>query len=135
MNGSLADRLHRNLINGILDRAAERIRHQSPLLGYDPNLIMQTVTSWWRDGSDIPPELCPDTYWREFHGHSDELGCVAHVALCFITLGCSEADMERLISLQKGIQGIHGTNYRMETLHARAVLHQNTSIPAWTNHL
>jgi hypothetical protein len=39
-----------------------------------------------------------------------------HVALRFIVLGYSEADMERSLSLQMGIQGIYGTNYQMETI-------------------
>jgi hypothetical protein len=72
----------------------------------------------------MPADMHPDAYWREFHGQSDERGCLAHVALRFITLGCSEADIERLLSRQKQIQQQFGTNYRTDTLHARELLHQ-----------
>jgi hypothetical protein len=53
----------------------------------------------------------PDQYWRESHGHSRDFAPLAHVVLRFIALGCSEADRECLLSLQKGIQVIHGMIY------------------------
>jgi hypothetical protein len=46
----------------------------------------------------------PELSWRRFHGRFDEFDCLAHVALRFLTLRCSEADIERLLSEQKRIQ-------------------------------
>jgi hypothetical protein len=59
----------------------------------------------------------PDQYWCVFHGRSNAFTCLAHVALKFITLGRSEADVERILGIQKYFQAIHSTNYRMETIH------------------
>jgi hypothetical protein len=48
----------------------------------------------------------------------------AHVALHFIILGPSDAETERTLSVQRSLQGLHGTNYRTGTLHARLLLHE-----------
>jgi hypothetical protein len=64
-----------------------------------------------------------DVFWRRSHGLANEYKEISRVALRFITLGASEADGERLLSQQRAIQGIHGTNYQVETIHARIHLH------------
>jgi hypothetical protein len=120
---SLDMRLNRDFIDGILTRIENPIRHQSAALNYQPDDIIAMFRDWWTGDEKIPATSNPDAYWREFHGRAGELKNLAHIALRFITLGCSEADMERTISLQKHIQGVHGTNYRLEIIGARAILH------------
>jgi hypothetical protein len=65
----------------------------------------------------------PDAFWRRSHGLGNEYKEISCVSLGFITLGPSEGTVERLLSQQKTIQGIHGINYQLETIHARLTLH------------
>jgi hypothetical protein len=46
------------------------------------------------------------------------------VAIHCRALGSGEADVERLLSVQQHIQGVHGITCRTDTSHARAVLHE-----------
>jgi hypothetical protein len=122
---SLDERLNRNLADGILVRIREPIIRQALHLRYGPDQVLNLFDIWWTgaDG-EISFDVHADVYWREFHGRSDELARLAHVALRFVTLGCSEADIERLLSRQKQIQRQFGTNYRTDTLQARMILHR-----------
>jgi hypothetical protein len=120
----LVDRLLRNLLDGILDCVQVPVDRLCQALAYPTDEILTSFHERWADGSVEDQGQHPDAYWRQFHGHSDALGRFAHVALRFITLGCSEADIERLLSEQRHLQGVHGTHYRTDTLHAREVLRE-----------
>jgi hypothetical protein len=120
----IEERLNRDLLAGVLQTAQEQIVQLCQPLGYPPDDIVNLFHKWWQEADVGDHDLTPDDYWREYHGQSTALGRLAHIALRFVTLGCSEADIERLLSEQKHLQGIHGTNYRMDTLQAREVLRE-----------
>jgi hypothetical protein len=113
------------LADGILVSIRNAIARQCVHLHYNPQPIVDLFDAWWTDANErISGDVHPDSYWREYHGRSDERASLARVALRFITLGCSEADIERLLSRQKQIQQQFGTNSRTDTLQARHLLHQ-----------
>jgi hypothetical protein len=121
----LDERIGRNLADGILVRVREPIIHQCIRVGYDPEKVLTLFNDWWsQEDEGMRPDVHPDVLWREFHGRSDERAGVAHVALRFVTLGCSKADIERLLSRQKQIQGQFGITYRTDTLQARVLMDQ-----------
>jgi hypothetical protein len=120
----LAHRLLRNLLDGILISVQAPIGEQSQCLGYAPDRILEFFREWWTADDVGNPDSHSDEYWRQYHGRSDAQGQLAHVALRFITLGCSEADIERLLSEQRHVQGVQGTNDRTETLQARELLRE-----------
>jgi hypothetical protein len=121
----LDDRLRRNLADGILVGIRKPIARQCVHLNYNPEQIFHLFDAWWTDADKIiSADVHPDSDWRKFHGRSDERASLADVALRFITLGSSEADIECLLSRQKQIQQQFGTNCRTDTLQARHLLHQ-----------
>jgi hypothetical protein len=119
------NRLRRDLLDGILVHIEGRIRYQSSFIGYSDTEVFELFRHLVMSDEEPPIMSDPDQYWCVFHGHPNALACLAHVALKFITLGCSEADVERILSIQKHFQGICRTNYRMETIHSQAFLHES----------
>jgi hypothetical protein len=122
---SLFDRLGRDLIEGIIPVALREVVRQGTHIGYAADEIRSALIEWWMADRPIPPNTRPDSYWRQIHGEGGTIARLAHVALRFITLVCSEADIERLLCKQKYIQGHSGSNYRLSTIHARLVLHES----------
>jgi hypothetical protein len=98
------------------------IRRQSSFLGYSDTEIFELFRYWVMSNEEPPIMSNPYEYCHLFHGpmHS-HIRCMLHWKL-----GRSKADVERILSIQKHFKGIHGTNYRMETIHARAFLHEST---------
>jgi hypothetical protein len=135
LTNTLEERLGRDLADGILEVIQHPIDYLSECLGYSAVDFQLMLREWWENDDEGADQSChPDQYWRRYHGRSHKLGSLARVALRFITLGCSEADIERLRSEEKHFQGVHGTNYRMDTLQAREILreprHHRRSDPA-----
>ena len=64
----------------------------------------------------------PNAFWREMRKY-DKWEALSALALHFITLPVSEADVERLFSRQKQVMGPYSTNMSTETLEARLRLH------------
>ena len=60
----------------------------------------------------------PDLLWRNAHV-IDRWRKFSELAMHFVTLPCTEADVERLLSAQKDATGIHTTNVTAETVEAR----------------
>ena len=60
----------------------------------------------------------PDTFWREVH-KIDKWTKFSALALHFVTLTTSEADVERLFSKQKQVMGEHSTSMGIGALDAR----------------
>jgi hypothetical protein len=114
----LSELLQRHLIDGILLRVEEPIRHQSMCLGYDSEMISHLFSNWILNDAGSALPLRSDEWWRCFHGRSDELVRLAQVAIRFSTLKCSGANAERLLRLQRTFQGLHGMNYHTGTLPA-----------------
>jgi hypothetical protein len=62
-------------------------------------------------------------YWRTvFRDHGEPWVGFCKVVMHFVTLGTSEAEVERTLRQQKDIQGRYGTNYGTDTLDARITL-------------
>jgi hypothetical protein len=95
------------------------IRRQGSRLAYDGQEVLTQVHHWWFDKDTPPADGSPDTYWRGRHGNPVVWHHLVHVALRFVTLGASEAGVERLISIRRHVQGVTGTNYRPDTMHAQ----------------
>jgi hypothetical protein len=93
-------------------------------LQYDPETVNHLFSNWILDDTGSVLPLTLDQYWRRFHGRSDELARLARVAIRLTILGCSEADAERLVSIQRTIPGLHGMNYRTDMFHARVLRHE-----------
>ena len=70
----------------------------------------------------------PNDFWRDVHSLY-EWKFFSEIALHFITLPCSEADVERLLSVQKAIMGKTMTNLGTGVLEARVRLHGKQSLP------
>jgi hypothetical protein len=60
----------------------------------------------------------PDTLWRKAHRFGP-WSVFSDLALRFITCGTSEADAERVFSLQKHFAGLHGTRLGVRTMSSR----------------
>jgi hypothetical protein len=101
------------------------VARQARLAGYDPNEILDAFRRWWFEDSELSHEVDPDKHWKDVH-RCEGYEQVAHIVLRFITAGTSEAEVEKMFSVQKRIQGIHGTDYRTDTIHARLVLHEKS---------
>jgi len=63
-------------------------------------------------------------YWPSVRAEGDPYHELATIAPTFISLHASGAEVERTLTLQENIQGIHGISYGTETRHARLVLHK-----------
>jgi hypothetical protein len=106
------------------------VSRQCRFFGYNPEVVLPLLGKWWYLPSkeSLPAMFDPDLLWRKVHGRDPEHQMLAHIALRFITLGTREADVERLLSRQRAIQGQHETNSRTDMLHARFSLHVNRKI-------
>jgi hypothetical protein len=117
-------RLNENFLDGIIQVALGQVTAQGTYVGYPEDERRSDLMEWWMEDRDVSCHTHPDRYWRQIHGGSDRMGHLSHVALRFISLVCGEADIERLLCKQKHIQGESGSNYRMDTIHARLALHE-----------
>lgn len=61
--------------------------------------------------------------WREMVRYTENIMDFAKLALHFITMGVSEADAERIISIQKDVMGRKSTKMGTEVLTARLRMH------------
>jgi hypothetical protein len=124
----LVSRLRQNVIDGIVPIAYRAIMDVAIPLQCKRD-VTKDFERWLFD-ADAPERpfpddsLNPNMYWRSMHAKGDQSHELSMIALRFISLAASEAEVERTLSLQKNIQGLHGTNYGTETLHARLVLHK-----------
>ena len=73
----------------------------------------ETLTFGSRIGMD------PNSFWRSIPDYDGTWRAFSCLALMLISLSCSEADVERLISRQRDVQGVHATNMRVDTIEAR----------------
>jgi hypothetical protein len=65
----------------------------------------------------------PDPYWRKLFCQAGSVWqSASQIAMRFISAGTSEAEVERTLSRQKDIQGLHGTNFGTAILDARLTL-------------
>ena len=67
----------------------------------------------------------PNLFWREMHKY-DKWRDLSSLALHFVTLPTSEADVERLFSRQKQVMTPYSPRMRLHTLDARLRLHKQS---------
>jgi hypothetical protein len=60
----------------------------------------------------------PNMIWRAAH-RFEEWSALSELALRIVTYGMSEADTERLLSMQCNIAGLHGTRFSLPSMEAR----------------
>lgn len=108
--------------------AEETIKNQLLLLDVkQPFPIILKLRKWWFDKT-LPDFLSisrnEDTniYWRRLLMDS-RVKELAHICLRFASIGSSEADVERLFSIQKNMLSSTTTNIGTATLHYRCILH------------
>jgi hypothetical protein len=112
--------------NGIL-QVAEKVAQK---LGYDPNLttIRAMYDRWlFAPRSEIPflsgtriELLSANEMWRTAHRYTG-WEIFAGIALRFVASGTSEADAERVLSMQRNIAGLHGTRFGIQGMRARMI--------------
>lgn len=61
----------------------------------------------------------PNLFWRSVPLFASDWKAFSSLALTLISLSCSEADVERLISRQRDVQGMRTTNVHISTIEAR----------------
>jgi hypothetical protein len=83
----------------LIYRVEDQIREQNCYAGYSRDAIIEGMRACWLEDHENFPTSHPDEYWRELQGRSGDFARLTQVALRFITLKCSEADMEHLLSL------------------------------------
>jgi hypothetical protein len=96
-------------------------------LQLDMELIGATFDKWLFSHPDDIPFLfgrrsptSVDDMWRIAHRHAG-WEIMADLALRFISCGTSEADAERVLSMQRNIAGLHGTRFGIEGMRARMI--------------
>jgi hypothetical protein len=112
-------------VNGIYQTARPRIIELAGRLGLDPE-HMGALYDLWLFG---PPEEIPFALDEAAQGSVNSLWRIAHryekwtsfadLALRLVSSGVSEADAERILSMQKNIAGLHGTRFGRTTMEAR----------------
>jgi hypothetical protein len=60
---------------------------------------------------------------RQRHGSPAVWHHLVHIALRFVKLGASGADVECLMSIRTRLQGPNGTNSWPDTMNARLIMH------------
>jgi hypothetical protein len=125
---TLTERLSQRLDVRALHTAIATIRKVSEALELDPDQIEQKYREWLftLNVPDSPADT--EQHWREVHSLGPEWCGLARIGLRYASMGTSEAEVERLLREQKHVQGMHGTNYGTETLHARLVLRHDNPV-------
>jgi hypothetical protein len=111
-------------LDGIVKVAEVEIRRQYSQLAYNEQEIIMEVRHWRLDDDTLPADASRDKYWREGPGSPAMWRRLVHVALRFVILSANEADVERLISIRRHLQGNTGTNHRPDANHARLMMHE-----------
>lgn len=106
----------------------ETIRRQMNLLGIqNEESAVLLLRNWWfeseLEGFDkISPFDTTDSYWRRLITNSNTKD-LAYICLRFASIGASEAEVERLFSIQKNMLSRSAVNVGTATLHHRCILH------------
>ena len=123
MNESLPDRLERDMVGSAFARGEKKVCEMASLLGMNVIHVKKMFNSWL---FSRPEELQfadllmtnENNLWRSAHKY-EEWSELATIALRFVTVGTSEADVERILSVQKNIMGDHMVNAGTKMMFAR----------------
>jgi hypothetical protein len=119
---STNERLGTRLDAGALPIAIHEIRSIAAALEMDADSIERQLRDWIFTLKIAGAPTLPDRHWRNVHAQGPEWHDLARLGMRYVSMGTSEAEVERLLGEQQDIQGRHGTNYGTESLHARLVL-------------
>jgi hypothetical protein len=111
--------------SGIYEAARARILELAGRLGLDAEQMGILFDHWLLRSAEETPFVLDQAahesvncLWRIAHRYQ-MWAPFADLALRLISCGVSEADAERLLSLQRNIAGLHGTRFGIATMEAR----------------
>jgi hypothetical protein len=111
--------------SGIYETARPRIIDLAGRLGLDTEQMGARYDQWLFNPSkeisfarDEAAHESVNSLWRRAHRY-EMWASFADRALRFVSSGVSEADAERILSMQKNIAGLHGTRFGIPTMEAR----------------
>jgi hypothetical protein len=105
----LGQQLERDFGSFLFTMARREVICQARPAGNDPIEILNGFRRWWFVDLELSHKVDPDKPWREVH-RCEPCERVAHIPLGFVTVGTSKAEVERALSAQSHIPGIHGTD-------------------------
>ena len=114
-----------NWLTDLIESTKREIINQAHILGYqNAEAIFNLYQSWLYMAHEEPIKYISlddtnNTYWRRLHQVYPEL---SHICIRLCSIGVSEAEVERLMSVQKNMFSPHATNVGTEMLHARCVV-------------
>jgi hypothetical protein len=130
-DGDIEQMLAYPLYEDLMTSAANCIPSLAETLGFSGGAAFEALHNWIRIPSEVLrfPLLgnqSPDTIWRNAHlyGAWREF---SEVAIRIVTLGTSEADVERLISVHRDIASLKSTRYSHSTIRNRLQLRVSNS--------
>jgi hypothetical protein len=117
-----SERLAARLDDGAWNVAVSRVREVAADLEMVPERVGKKFRSWLFKGKvpDCPTEA--DLHWRTVHALGAVWEDLARIGVRYAAMATSEAEVERLLSVQKDVQGIHGVHFGTATLDARLFL-------------
>lgn len=109
----------------VYEMAHARIGDLAARLGSNPEETLTLFDSWLFDSAqenrfvlDPSARESVNSMWRIAHRY-EKWSTFADLALRLISCGTSEADAERVLSMQKNIASLHGTRFGISTMEAR----------------
>jgi hypothetical protein len=114
------------LYSNLMAKADHCIGDLAQKLGMSPDESIQCLHNWIEMAVEtlrfpVLGDRSPDTIWRHAHQY-DEWRDFSELAIRIITLGTSEADAERIISVHRDLASLKGTRYSHRTLQSRLQL-------------
>jgi hypothetical protein len=110
----------------LMSKADQCVASLAGNLRMSPEESVQLLHDWIETAGDplwfpLLGDRSPDTIWRHAH-QSDNWRNFAESAMRIVTLGTSEADVERMISTHRDVASLKGTRYSHRTLRSRLQL-------------
>jgi hypothetical protein len=114
------------LYDDLMGTARSCIASFAKILGFSTEQAIESLHNWIVTPSDVlgfplVGNRSPDTIWRNAHIY-DAWREFSEVALRVVTLGTSEADVERIISVHRDIASLKSTRYSHATIRSRLQL-------------
>jgi hypothetical protein len=125
-SGDIEHMLAYPLYEDLMLKADGCIASFAEILGFSPDQAVESLHNWISTPSEILrfPLLgnrSVDSIWRNAHQY-DAWRDFSEIALRIVTLGTSEADVERIISIHRDIASLKGTRYSHLTIRNRLQL-------------
>jgi hypothetical protein len=107
----------------LADRVAQKLQYDAAL----PELKRRYDIWLFDPQTSVPfigapnPAVRAEQMWRMAHRHAG-WEILADVALRIVSSGTSEADAERILSMERNIAGLHGTRFGIQGMRSRMIL-------------